>query len=75
VIKHPESIPSIRVYRDPDTTTYLFMELAEVDPGHYVGYGQLQSMTRGDIEKRGLDFVIKSLETFFDRDGKKEANA
>ena len=63
------TIPSIRVFRDKDDC-FTFMELAEIDPGHAVGWGKLVRMDRAAAQAGALIFVSESLDRFFERDGR-----
>lgn len=64
-----KSTPRVRVYRTPDKGQYIFMELAEVDPGHCVAYGELRKMEPAEAQANAMTFVVNSVLTFFSRDG------
>jgi hypothetical protein len=69
MIRQPVSFPTIRVYRHHNRREYALMELATVDPGHYVAWGQLITLSRDDALTRTYDVVIGSLRSFPTRDG------
>jgi hypothetical protein len=41
--------PMVSIYRASDQQRYLLMHLAELDPGHYVGWGQLNELARSEM--------------------------
>lgn len=62
--------PRIDVYRSDDGMRYEFMDMALVYPGHYVAWGELRTMSRGEASQDALDCVLNSLREFGNRDGR-----
>ena len=60
----------VSIYRASDQQRYLLMHLAELDPGHYVGWGQLNELARSEMISNGRDHVIRSLREFPSRNGR-----
>jgi hypothetical protein len=58
----------VDVWRDSNGT-YVFMNLAQVTPGHMVGWGSLRRMSREEVAIEGYDYVVASLSEFPGRNG------
>jgi hypothetical protein len=57
----------MRVYRLDER--YVFMDMALVEPGYYVGWAVLHEMSRDDAARGARDHVLNSLREFDARDG------
>jgi hypothetical protein len=54
----------LEVYRSPDGSRYVFMDMALVEPGHYASHGKLRTMSQDEVKVAGLDHVTASLSEF-----------
>jgi len=61
--------PMVRVYRTGSGTDSMFMEMARVDPGHYVAWSELRVMDRKSFQEQAKEFVEGSLRSFASRNG------
>ena len=59
----------VGVYRSDDRQQFLLMHLAKVDPGHYVGWGELDEYSREQFLAHARDVVLQSLAEFPMRNG------
>lgn len=66
----PATLPTVRVYRDLLTNNFCIMQLAKVEEGHLVGWGNLIYINREIASVQLPKLIIESLDTFGDRDGK-----
>lgn len=63
------NVPLVCVFRSADRKQYLFMEMAQVNSGSYVSWGELRIMTHEEASREARSFVIQSLRTFKERNG------
>jgi hypothetical protein len=66
----PATLPTVRIYRNQSTTDFCIMQLAKVEEGHLVGWGNLIHINRDVASVQLPKFIIDSLNTFGDRDGR-----